>query len=74
MVAVRVETQPVFSTGATSVLFSDTDYRRNVVHREYDVTADGERFIMVRPMGVGVESRLILVQNFFEELRRIAPN
>jgi serine/threonine-protein kinase len=74
MVAVRVETQPVFSTGATSVLFSDTDYRRNVVHRQYDVTADGERFIMIRPMGVGVESRLILVQNFFEELRRIAPN
>jgi serine/threonine-protein kinase len=74
MVAVRVETDPVFSVGATSVLFSDNDYRRISARRQYDVTADGERFMMIRRVGAGTGARLILVQNFFEELKRIPPS
>ena len=74
MVAVRVETDPAFSVGPTSVLFSDRDYRRISARRQYDVTADAERFMMIRRVGVGTEPRLILVQNFFEELKRIAPS
>jgi serine/threonine-protein kinase len=69
MVAVRVQTDPVFSVGPASVLFSDAAYRRTSVHRQYDVAPDGERFLMIRRVGGEAESRLILVQNFFEELR-----
>ena len=35
----------------------------------YDVNPDDERFMMIRPVGGGAQSELILVQNFFEELR-----
>ena len=42
----------------------------------YDVAADGERFLMARAY-LGdreVESRYVVVQNFFEELKRLVPN
>lgn len=69
MVAVRVETEPTFSAGPTNVLFSATGYLANANHRHYDVTADDQRFIMLRRVGGAGEGELILVQNFFEELR-----
>ncbi len=69
MVAVRVETTPTFSAGPTSVLFPAGEYVA-----VYDVTADGERSIMVRPLGDNAQGDMILVQNFFEELRARVPN
>jgi serine/threonine-protein kinase len=75
MVAVRVETTPTFSAGPTGVLFPAGEYVADVNHRQYDVTADGERFIMLRPVGDNVHGEMILVQNFFGELRaRVPPN
>jgi serine/threonine-protein kinase len=73
MVSVPVETEPMFSAGPTSALFSTLGYRAFLNHRQYDVTADGERFIMLRPVG-NDESQWILVLNFFEELRARVPN
>jgi serine/threonine-protein kinase len=69
MVAVRVETEPTFSFGLASVLFSATEFLANRRHRQYDVTPDDQRFIMLRPVGDDVQGELILVLNFFEELR-----
>ena len=41
----------------------------------YDVSSDGERFLMVRPYGLEEGSRsVIIVQNFFEELKRLLPS
>ena len=71
MVAVRVETASAFSAGETTTLFADTAFRRADVRRQYDVAPDGKRFIMIRPLASRHESRLILVQNFFEELKRL---
>jgi hypothetical protein len=68
LVSARVETQAAFSIGATSVLFSDEDYVRLGPHRQYDVTPDGQRFVMIRPVGVGRESRLVLVRHAFDRL------
>jgi Tol biopolymer transport system component len=62
IVSVRVDTQGTFSTGATTVLFSDRLYQRLGTHQQYDVAPDG-RFIMVRPVGAGRANRLILVRN-----------
>jgi hypothetical protein len=36
---------------------------------QYDVSPDGKRFIMIRPVAGEVQGELTLVQNFFEELR-----
>jgi len=43
---------------------------------QYDVTPDGKRFLML-PAGpstdTGAERRIVIVQNWFEELKRLAP-
>jgi serine/threonine-protein kinase len=73
MVALRVETEGRFSTGATTVLFSDADYQRNPTVRQYDVSADGQRLHMIRRADAGFESQAILVQGFSAELARLVP-
>ena len=42
----------------------------------YDVTSDGEQFLMVRSYGLGegASTSLVLVLNFHEELKRLVPN
>jgi serine/threonine-protein kinase len=72
MVAVAVETEPTFSPGAPTVLFSAARYRTNLNHRQYDVAPDG-RFLMLRSLGEDEESEWILVLNFFEQLRSAVP-
>ena len=74
MVAVQVETEPTFAPGQQEVLFPATQYRTGVNLPRYDVTPDDERFIMVRRAGVATLGELILVQNFFEELKARVPN
>ena len=47
-----------------------------VTNQWYDVTPDGERFLMVRATTAGSgsdEPELIVVQNFYEELKRRVP-
>ena len=69
MVAVPVETEPTFAPGQPEALFPATEYRTAPNHRQYDVTLDDERFIMIRQTGEDVAAGLIVVTNWFEELR-----
>lgn len=74
MVVVPVLPGPKFETGPEQVLFSDTEYRRDFFHAAYDVTADGQRFVMIRTSESGsLEEDLIVVENWFEELKRLVP-
>jgi serine/threonine-protein kinase len=44
--------------------------------RTYDVSSDGQRFLMVKETGAATAEpvlNLVLVQNWFEELKRLAP-
>jgi hypothetical protein len=44
--------------------------------RTYDITSDGQRFLMIKTGGVdqtAAPPSLIVVQNWFEELRRLLP-
>jgi serine/threonine-protein kinase len=42
--------------------------------RNYDVSADGTRFLMVKePANQAVEPYIVVVQNWFEELKRLVP-
>ena len=48
------------------------------LYRDYDITPDGERLIMLFPVDRidGSEAsrpQIIVVQNWFEELRRLVP-
>ena len=46
-------------------------------YRSFDVTPDGERFLVVLPAERtevdAPQPRIIIVQNWFEELRRLVP-
>ena len=74
VMAVPVTTTPTLSVGTARVLF-EGPFRVDGPFRPYDVTADGQRFLMVRaveqpPARV---SQMVLVQNWTEELKAGAP-
>ena len=73
LVAVQVSGDPSFSASQQEVLFSTADYMRGGGHAIYDVTPDDQRFVMLRIREVD-SGTLILVQNFFEELRERIGN
>jgi hypothetical protein len=39
----------------------------------YDVSLDGQRFLMVKPVGQAEATQINVVQNWFEELKRLVP-
>ena len=53
-------------------LFSFTGFRNNRTHHFYDVSGDDNRFVMMR--GAEDTGQVIVVDNFFEELKRLVPN
>ena len=76
LVAVQVSAGSSFAWDRQDVLFSMADYLLGNGHPMYDVSPDDERFVMLR---IGNEenaaaSELILVTNFFEELRQRMGN
>jgi serine/threonine-protein kinase len=66
MVAASVRTQPAFVVTDRRRLFAGA-YLQGGAFREYDVTPDGRRFVMVR--GGASTTSLLAVQGFFERLR-----
>ena len=77
MIAVPVSTASSVTLGKPSVLFEgryDVD-PFNGDATNYDVTRDGQRFVMVRPAADSARSLLQLnvVVNWYEELKRMAP-
>jgi hypothetical protein len=75
MVAVEVHRERVPPLGNQRVLFDATPFTADPLHQMYDVTPDGRRFLMTRlgDAGSGSETQVIVVQNFFEELKRRVP-
>jgi eukaryotic-like serine/threonine-protein kinase len=74
--AVDVQTQPAFSVGKPRLLLEQAWFDGGHPIRSWDLSLDGRRFLMVKhddrkPTPV---TELILVQNWFEELKRLAPS
>ena len=70
MMAVDIQTTPVFRAGVPKMLFEETYSATG-----YDVAPDGQRFLMVKPPAVLQipADQLIVVVNWLEELRRRMP-
>jgi serine/threonine-protein kinase len=69
VVSVPVETEPTFTFGSTRALFSAADFAVETYwHPPYDVTADGQRFLMLEPVSGAGETQLVVVQGFFSVL------
>ncbi len=74
MMVVDVTTEPGFRAGRPRLLFRN-DFGATTPLRDYDVTPDGQRFLMVRgglsPPEEITELKVVL--NWFEELKRRVP-
>lgn len=73
LMAVEVSEESGPDPSRQQPLFLADDYLIGAGHPMYDVSADGERFIMLRVKDVEL-SAVVLVQNFFEVLRQRVPN
>jgi len=71
MMAVAVETEPTFRAGKPALLFEGQFLGSGSQFHQYDVSLDGQRFVMVQ---VAKHSTQIhIVQNWFEELKERLP-
>jgi eukaryotic-like serine/threonine-protein kinase len=70
VVAVDVRTQPELVVGTPRTLFEGPFVLSGIWDRNYDVTADGQRFLMVRQADAADSTvRLNIVVNWLEELQ-----
>ena len=67
--SVRVTTEAGFSPASPEVMFEGSYF--TLRGRSYDISPDGQRFLMIKEDPAPLE--LILVQNWFEELKRLVP-
>jgi serine/threonine-protein kinase len=73
MFSVSTSTTPTLTVGRPSLVFQDAYFiaPSGSPRAQYDVTADGKRFLMVTsaPDGDGGRSRFVVVQNWLDELK-----
>ena len=78
---VSIAPGPAWKAGTPTRLFEGTSYALTnaagdtgpAVSRTYDVAPDGQRFLMLKPRVSGEPQRIVLVQHFDEELKRLLP-
>jgi serine/threonine-protein kinase len=80
LMAAAVETAPGFSFRTPEAVLDITAYEfRRGPPRTYDVSRDGQRFLLVKPVAgadagsVAQPLRTVIVQNWTEELKRLVP-
>jgi dipeptidyl aminopeptidase/acylaminoacyl peptidase len=69
LVAVEVKTRPTFSVGRSATLFPAAGFAAFQFGPQYDVSANDQRFLMIRPLAASGPDQLIVVENWFEELK-----
>jgi serine/threonine-protein kinase len=74
MMVVSVETEPSFTAGKPRLLFEGLFQFNpgNVGSPNYDISADGQRFLMIKEAEGGT-AQINVVLNWFEELKRLVP-
>jgi Tol biopolymer transport system component len=75
MMAVAITAQPEFAAGRPTVLFEGQYEATLVSNANYDVTPDGQRFLMLKATGAQEDAptQINVVLNWFEELKRRVP-
>ena len=75
LMSVRIATAPTFLAGAPEPVFESADLM-TAWGRNYDVAPDGQRFLLTLNKGAPTSlppAQMILVQHWFEELKRLVP-
>ena len=73
LMAVDVKTQPTFSAGKPKMLFDDRYAPANGAPANYDVSPDGQRFLMIKASEATTPTQINVVLNWFEELKQKVP-
>ncbi len=75
MMAVDITTEPTFIASTPKLLFEGTYQMGTIFRANYDVTPDGQRFVVVQASEQQQESstQINMVLNWFEELKRRVP-
>ena len=75
MMAVDIATQPSFTAGKPRMLFEGRYEPGPVQLNNYDVSPDGQRFLMLKPSesAEAAPTQINVVLNWFEELKRRVP-
>jgi Tol biopolymer transport system component len=75
MMAVEIATKPSFSAGKPRMLFEGDYLPTPLQFPNYDVSPDGQRFLMLKPVDTGesAPTQINVVLNWFEELKRRVP-
>jgi eukaryotic-like serine/threonine-protein kinase len=73
LMVVDVQSGPAFSASRARPLFEGRYARLAWSVRNYDVSPDGQRFLMLKTIGRGDPHRIVLVQNWDAEVTRLLP-
>jgi serine/threonine-protein kinase len=76
IVAVPVELSETFRAGTPKTLFSGPYLAGQQLRGVYDVTRDGQRFLMIKRVVSESEvpaQTIVIVENWLEELKRLVP-
>ena len=74
MMTVEITTQPTFRAGDRTLLFEGQYWHQEgMLRADYDVTPDGQRFLMIKAGEQEAPNQINVVLNWFEELKRLVP-
>ncbi|HSZ20361.1 MAG TPA: protein kinase [Candidatus Acidoferrum sp.] len=74
MMAVEVTSQPAFTASKPKLIFETvSNYIDISAGADYDVSADGQRFVMVKEDEQAAPTQINVVLNWFEELKQKVP-
>jgi eukaryotic-like serine/threonine-protein kinase len=75
MMAVEIATQPSFAAGKPRMLFEGQYVPTPVTYPNYDVSPDGQRFLMLKTaeQAQAAPTQINVVLNWFEELKQKVP-
>jgi serine/threonine-protein kinase len=75
MMAVDIATQPTFASGKPRMLFEGQYSPAPGTANNFDVSSDGQRFLMIKPneAGEAAPTQINVVLNWFEELKQKVP-
>jgi serine/threonine-protein kinase len=76
LLAASVTLTPTFAAGPVVKLFASANYFGSgsaLGGRTYDLSLDGSRFLMIKQLPTDEAAALVVVLNWFEELKRLVP-
>jgi serine/threonine-protein kinase len=77
LMAAQVRLTPTFAVTGQKRLFSAVGYTPGLEHATFDISPDDRRFLMLRAdarsSGKEETAQLVIVQNFFTDLKRVLP-